>query len=189
MYYDFDCSCCNTLILLFCANRGRPTRRRAGMQEVWTGIVASWDAGIHIVILLHAHMGRRTSREARSKLAVSSFVGIHMLSWMHTEWDMYRINMCGLRQICLGREGVFEYEYPYISLSYRHMLYSKSVCMYIALCMSAYTHIAYDYICTVLCNCMCMNTHSHTEYELYAFCTNFGSSAIALDQTCICEIR
>ena len=86
---------------------------------------------------------------------------------------------------------MFDYEYRYISLTNRQSLYSKTVCICIvlctALCMSAYTYAYCVYICIVLIDCMSTDAHSHTAYELYALCINFGSSAIALEDFCECD--
>ena len=149
--------------------------------------VSSWGVRIRTIILLREYYNTKGPWRGPMLVGAPSGAEINNLVWMHTDADMCTINLCGLRQNCLGREGVFEYEHPYTSQSYRHILYSKSVCMYIAMCMFAYTYVAYDYICTVLCRCMCMSTHSHTEYELYALCTNFGSSAQALEKLFFCD--
>ena len=183
----------NTLICLSIRDRGRPARSRAGMHDHDFDMVALWGAGICTVILMHERNCKKTLHGIPMELVATSHAGINYLIWMHTDRDMFNNGLCGLRQDCLGREGVFDYEYRYISLTNRQSLYSKTVCICIvlctALCMSAYTYVYYDYICIVLSRCMSMNAHSHTEYELYAFCNNFGSSAQALDQTFICDIR
>ena len=148
------------LISLACANLGMPAQESAGVHVIYSSLCLSF---VYRITEIH-------------KISRNGFFG-NTIIWMHPIGDTRCIIQCGLQHKCFGREGVFDSEYPYTSQSYVHLLIHISVCM----CILLYTCNCTVCICIVLYNCMSMNAHSHTEYELYAFCINFGSSAIALD--------